>query len=70
MPLLATAQAYPACSFACLPTDRPTTRACCVPALQGPLKLTPRNTEDIHLEGGTVLGTSRSKPDLKNIVKW
>ena len=37
---------------------------------RGPIKLSRRSTDEIHLEGGTVLGTSRARPHLKDIVKW
>lgn len=36
---------------------------------QKPITLTKRSVEGIHLEGGTILGTSRGGADLKKIVK-
>ncbi|GAB4819008.1 hypothetical protein N2152v2_006054 [Parachlorella kessleri] len=35
-----------------------------------PVPLTRANTDDIHLEGGTVLGTSNAEADIPQIVKW
>ncbi len=34
-----------------------------------PITLTRRVVEDIHLDGGTLLGTSRGGADVKEIVK-
>lgn len=35
-----------------------------------PLRLTRATTDEVHMEGGTMLGTSRTKPNLREIIKW